>query len=64
MARSLSSLADNFTGEPHRGKSKSYKSDLEYITINDSSFVFKCVDCNTNYEKEFDENLARTFMNT
>ena len=28
---------------------------LEYVTVNHSSLVFTCLDCNKNYEKDFDE---------
>ena len=28
---------------------------LEYVIVNHSSLVFTCLDCNKNYEKDFDE---------
>ena len=35
-----------------------------HVTVNDGSFIFKYVDCNKNYEKEFDENLSNRSQNT
>lgn len=58
MADSLSSLAVNLD------KSESCKSDLEYTTINDGSFVFKCVDWNINYERKFEEKFTKRFLST
>ena len=62
MPSSLSRLADNFAEEFH--KDKITKSDLEYLTIKDGSLIFNCVSCSKNFEKKFDENLAKRFENT
>ena len=55
MLSSLLTLLDILTGGLHKDKRKNCESYHEYVTVNDSSLVFKCVDCNKNYEKEFDE---------
>lgn len=38
-----------------------YKVYLEYVNAKNDLFLFKCSDCNENYEREFDENLANRF---
>ena len=60
MSRSLSSLADNLAKGLHKDKCKMY-SVLEYMTVNDDPLVFKCVDCNKNYEKRFNKDLVKRF---
>ena len=57
MAGSLSSLADN------KDKYKDCKSELEYVTVKENTVTFKYVNCNKNYEKEFDKDLANRFQN-
>lgn len=37
---------------------------LEYMTVNDDPLVFKCVDCNKNYEKRFNKDLVKRFDTT
>ena len=61
MSSSLSSLADNLSEGLHKSKCKDCKSDLEYVTAKNNTRTFKCVGCNKNYEKEFDQDLANTF---
>ena len=39
-------------------------SDLEYMTVNDGSLISKSLKCSKNYEKEFDEVLAKMIENT
>ena len=34
------------------------------MTVNDDSLVFKCVGYKNYYEKEFDEDLSKSFENT
>ena len=46
---------------------KDRMSDLKYMTVNDGSLEFKCVNCvkcMNNYEKKFDEILAKIIENT
>ena len=42
MLSLLSSLADNLVKGLHKDKCKDCKSNLPYMTVNDSSLVFKC----------------------
>ena len=54
MTRSLSSLADNLSDAPHKGKCKKCKSVFEYVTAKDSKLKFECGDGNKNNEFEID----------
>ena len=63
MCSSLSSLTDNLAKELQQGKCKDCKSSLEYVTAKEITLTFKCVDCNKNYEKDLDEDLANRFQN-
>ena len=46
MPSSLSNLADNLADAIYKDKCEDWKSDLEYMTVNDGSLAFKCVNCN------------------
>ena len=48
---SLSSLTNNLAKVLYKGKSKDYKSSLEYVSVNDGLLTFKSVNCNKPYEK-------------
>ena len=54
MDSSLSSLANNLAEGLHNVKCKKCKSNLEYVIDKDNTLAFNCLDCNKNYEKEFD----------
>ena len=56
-------LADGLAGWLHKDKCKNCKPDPEYLNANDGSFIIKCMVCKKNYEKEFDEDLAKRFQN-
>ena len=53
MPSSLSSLADNLSEGLHKDKCKYCKPDFEYMIAKENTLIFKCVDCKTNYKKEF-----------
>ena len=38
-------------------KFKECKGSLEYITVKDDSLIIRCLNCNKNYENEFDKGL-------
>ena len=42
MLSSLSSQANTLTEGSHKDKCKNFKSDLEYMTVNNVSLEFKC----------------------
>ena len=48
------SLTENFTEGLHTDESKDCNSGLEYVTVNNGFWIFKCSECNKSYEKEFD----------
>ena len=61
MATSLSKLVDNLTDNIHNDKCIKGKSNLCFVrAIN----VFKCIDCEKEYEKEFNKELIERFANT
>ena len=64
MSSSPSSLDDNLAERSHKDKCKNCKSNHEYMTVSNGSLVFKCVECNKNYKKKFDEDLAKRSENT
>lgn len=64
MSSSPSSLDDNLAERSRKDKCKNCKSNHEYITVSNGSLVFKCAECNKNYKKEFDEDLAKRSENT
>ena len=63
MSSSLSSLADNLTEGLHNDKSRDCKSCLERVSTKDKLLIFKCLKCNKNYEKEFNQDLIKRFAN-
>ena len=62
MSAPLSSLVDNLSDGLH--KCKDCKSSLEYINVEDSKVVFKCLNCNDNYNKDFNKELINRFSST
>ena len=38
-------------------KFKEWKGSLEYITVKDDSLIIRCLNCNKNYENQFDKGL-------
>ena len=41
-----------------------YNCFLEYTNFEDNLIEYKCLCCNKNYQKKFDENLKKNFFNT
>ena len=63
MATSLSKLVDNLTDNIHNDKCIKCKSNLCFVrAINET--LFKCIDCEKEYEKEFNDELLKRFPNT
>ena len=63
-ASSLSILADNLPEGLHKGECMDCKSCHEYMNVKDRLSLFRCVDCNKNYEKGFDKDLTKRFYST
>ena len=57
MATSLSKLVDNLTDNIHNDKCIKCKSNLWFVRAMNEKLIFKCIDCEKEYEKEFNKEL-------
>ena len=64
MATSLSKLVDNLTDNIHNDKRIKCKSNLCFVRAMNKKLIFKCIDCEKEYEKEFNKELLERFANT
>ena len=64
MATSLSKLVDNLTDNIHNDKCIKCKSNLCFVRAMNETLLFKCIDCEKKYEKEFNKELLERFSNT
>ena len=64
MATSLSKLVDNLTDNIHNDKCIKCKSNLCFVRAIKEKLIFKCIDCEKEYEKEFNNELIERFANT
>ena len=64
LASSLSRLPDNLAEGLHNSKCKDCKLYLQYVNVKDGLLLCNCSDCNKNYEKEFNKDLAKRFEST
>ena len=64
MATSLSKLVDNLTDNIHNDKCIKCKSNLCFVRAINEKLIFKCIDCEKEYEKEFNKELIERFANT
>ena len=64
MATSLSKLVDNLTDNIHNDKCIKCKSNLCFVRAMNEKLIFKCIDCEKEYEKEFNKELVERFANT
>ena len=64
MATSLSKLVDNLTDNIHNDKCIKCKSNLCFVRAISETLLFKCIDCEREYEKEFNKELLEKFSNT
>ena len=64
MATSLSKLVDNLTDNIHYDKCDKCKSNLCFVNAVNEKLIFKCIDCEKEYEKEFNKELLERFSNT
>ena len=63
MATSLSKLVDNLTDNIHNDKYIKFKSNLCFVRAINEKLIFKCIDCEKEYEKFINELIDR-FGNT
>ena len=64
MAASLSKLVDNLTDNIHNDKCIKCKSNLCFVRAMNETLLFKYIDCEKEYEKEFNKELLKRFSNT
>ena len=64
MATSLSKLVDNLTDNIHNDKCIKCKSNLCFVRAMNEKLIFKCIDCEKVYEKEFNKELIERFAKT
>ena len=64
MATSLSKLVDNLTDNNHNDKCIKCKSNLCFVRAINEKLIFKCIDCEKEYGKEFNKELIERFANT
>ena len=64
MSTSLSSLVNNISDGLYNDKCTDCKSCLEYVSAKDNQLIFNCLKCNSNYNKEFNEDSIKRFAST
>ena len=64
VTTSLSSLANNFCDGLYNDKCTDCKSCLAYISTKDNQLIFKCLKCNKNHTKDFNNDLINRFAST
>ena len=62
MSSLLSNLVDNLTEGIHNDKWTDCKSYYDYLLIKDDQLIFRCLKCNKNNNKEFNEDLIERFV--
>ena len=64
VSTSLSSLVDSLSGGLRNIKYKDCSSFLDYMNFYDDKLVYRCFDCKTNYNINFNNKLIDVFSNT
>ena len=64
MSSSLSKLVDNLSEGLHNNKCLNCESCLDYIITKNEKLILKCLNCKQNYEKDFNKELIKRFVNT
>ena len=63
MSSSLSNLLDNLSEGLYCDKRIGCKYCREYMSVKDDQLIFRCFECKTNYEKDFNRELLKKFAN-
>ena len=61
MPTLFSSLVDYLSDGLHNNKCVDCKSILEYMKVDGAFLIFKCLNCNKNFSKDFDKDLISRF---
>ena len=64
MSTSLSKLVDNLSEELHNNKCLNCESCLDYVKTKNEKLIPKCFNCKQYYEKDFNKELIKKFVNT
>ena len=64
MANSLSRLVDSLIDNIHNDKCIKCKSNLCFVRAINEKLIFQCIDCEKEYEKDFNNELIQRFANT
>ena len=64
MSTSLPSLFDSLSEKLHSDKCKDCKSELDYLSLEDSQLIFECFECKRNYMKDFNKESIKRFAST
>ena len=64
MGTALSKLVENLTNNIHNDKCIKCRSNLCFVRTINEKLIFKCIDCEKEYEKEFNKELIERFANT
>ena len=64
MSTSLSKLADNLSEGLGNNRCVDCKSCLGYMKTKDEKLILRCFSCKKNYEKDFNKELSKRFVNT
>ena len=64
MSTSLSSLVDNFFDGLHSSKCIDCNFSLDYVQVKDNQLIFKRLNCNKHYNKDFNKELINRFFST
>ena len=64
MSTTLSKLVDNFSEVLYSDKCTDCKLHFDYMSIKDNQLIFMCFGCKNNYEKKFNKELIKRFVNT
>ena len=63
MSTSLSKLVDNLSEELQNNKCLNCKSCLDYMKTKNKKLIHKCFNSKQNYEKDFNKELIKKFVN-
>ena len=64
MPMPLSKLIDNLSERIHNNTCVDCKSCLDYIKTKNEKLIFKCFNCKSYYEKDFNKELIKRFAST
>ena len=64
MSSSLPNLVDNLSERVHSDSCIDCRFCLDYMLVKDDQLIFKCLKCNMNHNKDFNDDLINRFAST